>query len=1046
MGTMYYTVTDGQFTVSSQLNIETHRVEIVVVHNNPLSVAMNGMVHITSDVLNVSRSDENSTRCRLIEFVEYRYQAKYGVIIVDGVPAKSFTQEDVDEERVVYQHTRPELWESLEKLQLKANATLTKVKDIGLNITINLPSEPNSPLAVHKSLMVKEGGRACLNESILDARNIRYDATKETFNANLTSWFVFELTEDSHGEILVDGIPPPETGVTQDQIANGSVCYRNFGDESPVDPLDFSVHIRDSGKFLREAVTDLVFDIFVTLINDESPVVTSSSLMVPIVEGFSAHIDNESLLITDEDNPASDLIYTILNVPSGGQLWWSNHQLQENDNFSQAIVDDGALRFQALGVGEWTTLLSFTDGKYFNQTYFTVTMAEHKVKLEDTEVLRYSQNEKGTQLTPKHIIIQTNGNPNETMYYVIEEPRNGYLKGLNDQGGFSQIDLKAGNVCYIPTDFNSHSDSFTLNITNREAITEEPNVTIQVRVDVWGQVKQDVELDFDSVRESSVPLPKNLLKLNDLQLHIQRPPCIKIIQEPKLGFLEVKIPSSVRSQRSASREFYYNYLDYNWVYYTWNSSIVSTNPQGYVNDSFSVLVEGYQSIQPGEATINLYIKNPPVESSVLSPNTEAPTSSGRTVDPVSIEDNPSSSGFPNYALLPILGVFVFLLVIIIVVTVFCITQQGRIRKRWQPRMPRHHLAARGQNFLLHATSNMYDLEPTTQAEAMTTLTEMVDRGSEFRDGRSPLSHSPLSRYSPSASHPPSAMYQPAEVGQQTYHHRHMIPRPRSRRSNVSVSYSHRLLSEITLDDIPRSRHHTFSPPPISHYATPVPVGPMTESSSVYEGEGESGYLSTLNPSVIADEPVRLVLRQPKVEEVPPLPQEMAVEEVPPLPQETEETREVEEGDEEGFGEEGGEEVGETSENRGEDQFMGSNTEVCDRFQVESNSNEPRGLIQQALEQLQLVSAEEPASNCEEPSSHDQAAASPSSAEQALHSSNGAHAVSTPPSESEAPPALAGAAASASSSTTQQNTTTSSSDLHALFRTHNPILKHTEYWV
>ena len=1050
-GAMYFTVTDGTFTASSQLNIETRRLELVVLRNNPLDVSMNGKVRITSDTLKVRRSNVNGNssvpRCRVTEPVEYRFEAKYGVVFAEGCPnATVFTDTDIDQGRVFYQHTKPELWESLETLTVKAKATLTEIKEFPLNISIALPSEPDSPLAVHKSLVVEERGEVCLNESILDARNIRYDATKETVSDTLTSWFYFYYTENSHGEILVDGNRPPQTPpqVSQAQIANGSVCYRNFGDESTEDPLKFSVFIKDSGGFMRGDATNLILNITVILINDEPPIVANSSLDLPVVEGFSADVGNDSLLITDEDNPASDLIYTVLSVPSGGQLWLgSEQQLQEKDTFNQTMVDDGMLHFEALDIGVWTFLLSFTDGKFSNQTNFTVTVDVHFVKVNRTEVLRYSQNEHGTSITSSHIIVHTNGNLDDTVFFLVEPPTNGVLRGLKNNS-FTEHDLKTESVSYVPTDFSSHSDSFKLHVVNRDA--ENQTAIVKVHVDVWGQVKQNEILDFTSVDTTSLPLPKNILSLPDLQYSLKKPPLIKVTQPPKLGFLEIKISADVPQRRSApSRdfEFPYNYLDYNWVYYTWNNSNTSlADSDGVLNDSFTILVEGYENIQPGEATINILIKTPSPEPITTTPDTKDPPSSESTSSPTSFQEDESSNGFPTFALLPILGVFVFLLVIIIVVIVFCVTQQGRIRKRWQPRLPGHHYPHRDQSFPLHATSNLYDLEPSTQPDTRTNLAN----GSVYPEGRSPLSESPLSRYSPSASHPPSSRYPQTEVGQ-AYQHRHMIPRPRSRRSNVSVSYSHQPLSEITYAEIPISSHHSFSPSVVSHYTTPVSIRPSSVYSSVYEGEGgESGYI-TPNPSVSIEEPVRLVCRRPTDEEVVPLPRVIA------------DARDMEGGgDEEGGDEEGmGEESREEEEERVVGGLEGNGTEVGDEFHCERadlNSEEVPEDSQQPLEQEYFTPVEQSATENSdvEPSIHCDAAVAPTPTEHVvLHSSNGAHAVSTPPpSEPDSPdppPTPIGSAASASaSSNSLQHSDATSSDLHTLFRTQNPILKRAEYWV
>ena len=1047
-GTMHYTVTDGEYSISGQLPIETHQLEIVVLRNNPLTVPMNGMVAITPEALHVGTSDANTTisRCFFNEAVEYQFEAKYGVINVNGVTnVTSFTDDDVKKGRVYYQHTRPDIWESLETLGLRAKAILTGYKEFSLNITIILPSEPDSPLAVHKTLSVVEGGSVCLNESILDARNIHYNATK-AFNKTLTTWFLFH-TADSHGEILLNEhrLAGDPLNVTQDQIASESVCYQNSGDESTHDSLIFSVVIKDSEMYVWDSFLGLVLEVSVTLINDEAPVVVSSTLMVSVVEGFSALITNNSLLVVDEDNPASDLFFTIISAPSGGHLWLNGERrLLENDEFAQEIVDNGRLAFEALDIGEWTALLSFTDGTFKNFTNFTVMVEEQFLKVQETRVLTYSQNEKGVHLTAKHIIVQTNGDLNDTVYNVVEGPINGKLKGLRKDGFFTHADLLAENITYVPTNFGEHTDFFKVDVTNREA--QNSTVTINIRVEVWGQVKQNSELNFNSASDGdpSLPLPSNILSLADLQILLKRPPLIVVVQPPKFGYLEVRVSTplkSSRTQRSVKppAKFTYNFLDQNWVYYTWNSSsgITVENPDKGVNDSFSILVEGYESVQPGEATITLHIRNPPMTSETPPSPTEPPSPDESPVTLASFADDTGSGGFPNYAFLIITGIFLALVAAIVVVIVFYRTQQGRIRKRLQPKLFARHpntlSGPGGQNFQLHSSSNMYDFDPTNapHVEAMTSLNEVT----EFRDGRSPiLSHSPMAQYSPlAAHHPPSMAHFPplstTDAGRQSYHHhRHFIPRPRSRRSNVSVSYSQRPLSEVTLDEeLPRPRHQTFSPLLASGYSMHNPLRPATGCSSTYdEGEGESGYLSTPNPSIApGDEPVRLVLRRPI--EVQPLPRD--VDTNPEEQQPHERDRDGEDISSVAAEEAPGEREDTLPENMPPQQLQ-----LADDHEEDEPARSPSP--------ARSITANSPAPPLEDTTTFQNP---PDNSESVAHSSNGAHAVAIP-----TPPPLdhhlESEVADSIINSANNIHTTSPSELHSVFRTHNPILKQTEYWV
>lgn len=72
------------------------------------------------------------------------------------------------------------------------------------------------------------------------------------------------------------------------------------------------------------------------------------------------NIGNSLLLVSDPDNTADELIFTLVRVPSKGNLLLNGVVLLEGNTFSQADVNNGALSYQHLGTEEESDHFLFT--------------------------------------------------------------------------------------------------------------------------------------------------------------------------------------------------------------------------------------------------------------------------------------------------------------------------------------------------------------------------------------------------------------------------------------------------------------------------------------------------------------------------------------------------------------------------------------------------------------------------------------------------------------------------------------------------------------
>ena len=160
---------------------------------------------------------------------------------------------------------------------------------------------------------------------------------------------------------------------------------------------------------------------------------------------------------------------------------------------------------------------------------------------------------------------------------------------------------------------------------------------------------------------------------------------------------------------------------------------------------------------------------------------------------------------------------------IAVVVVFCLTQQKRIRKKWQPKVANtthpYPWSVSPTNVPRPGISTRYDYDPTVPNSEIENNENNSETSSGFSEPTTPVGYSPnIANFN------------------------HQVPRSRIGRvhSNVSITLLPRssVASDVSLED-----HNYFSLPwqPPSQVAVPVPIRPMSHSP-VRRSSVESGCL------------------------------------------------------------------------------------------------------------------------------------------------------------------------------------------------------------
>ena len=884
-GNIKFNVTDGKQYALATLDITTTVLEIECYENKwtEVSVEAGGEARITSDHLN----------CRILynKVVPITFEVsepQHGYIMVDGEVRNRFTMVEVNQNKVTYFHNDFDFWEEEERLNVSATADYVEPFLCEKMIRIHYPRSNTSLFAVNEGLQLNEGGVACLNETNLDVRNLRYRAwlaNKQVASRPSDLLPVFDVTHEPRNGTLLINSSIPAVNFTYSDVNQGGVCYQHSDDEKFEDSIHLRLYFVSRGNPTAPLVftgnqsylngINEVIAIKITPVNDQRPVVkTNRSLM--LVLNFTRKITADELCVEDMDSPTEMVTFFLMDpLPTSAKLLVNNQYLTAGMNFTQADIYDDQLKVEPLSetTEQQQFILSYRDEiepAVESEVHINFNVSEHHLNVVCVKEVTYQQNMKRVLIGRDHLDTQTNGDRSETIFTVRSGPEIGQLHvGVEElySQQFTQIDVDEGRVRYIPpsADASDYSDSISLVVTNHK---QSKNINLTFTSLAWGTIREDATINLTS--RLSQPLPHNLLKLEP-----DKPPKIQVIQRPMYGRLEFisEVGGGV-GWRGDMFTFHYDDLIRGWVSYRWDYTQPVSGDE--LIDRFTLLVVP-EGMQPGKAAVTLKVY-PPEHYQLLS--TTLPGDSPHT-DPQRMPSSAPNTGnddqgFPLYTLVPILGIFVILLIIIAVIILFCVTQQSRIRKKVNIGIARPPPVSVQRTYPWsvdsHAPSSRamappnYNFDPTSQSGGES---DNEEHNSETSSGFSEPSprHSPVQqqafsipvhRSQQQLSQPGSNHTAAAYRGTPSL----APPRARSRaRSNVSITFTSRqsmATSDMSIEDsashfychsLPGPQQHGVVIPtpmrPASHSAfsrVPRPFPPMESgyNSAMFHGTGDSG--------------------------------------------------------------------------------------------------------------------------------------------------------------------------------------------------------------
>ncbi|XP_051972193.1 chondroitin sulfate proteoglycan 4 [Xyrauchen texanus] len=471
----------------------------------------------------------------------------------------SFTQNMVKEGAVLFTQTKPISWTATDSFTFIASCPPASLQAHIFNIHIsyeNIGPEHRSALLANTGAVVTEGSSVLIDKSKLDASNLlgKLDEAERNF---YEVWY--EITSlPHHGTIVVGerNMTHERPNFSQFNLHKHGIIYVHDDSETTHDNFTFDVWLNPKGKFAQrpqnaDHIVSELFNITVTPVNDQPPVLKTGSPRLRVVKGDTVTLEPENLYVEDQDTPPEDIHYTVISKPKNGFLALVGQLNKSAITFTQADVNHGRVHFVQKGEpSSGVIYFSITDG-FHRPLYklFSVEVENITISVVNNTGLTLLQGQTLVTLTLEHLAAVTNERDACIKYIVTAPPSHGSVMVMEELvTHFDQEDLQTGRVLYNMTDLTSSQDSFEFTV-----FTSESNLTNQV---VNITVRPLIHLGEHVMIPDGIPvkLRKDVLDATELATLSGSDPIFEILEPPKHGKL-VKVTFDIGGSSHSVESF-----------------------------------------------------------------------------------------------------------------------------------------------------------------------------------------------------------------------------------------------------------------------------------------------------------------------------------------------------------------------------------------------------------------------------------------------------------------------------------------------------------
>ncbi|WP_204140652.1 cadherin-like domain-containing protein [Halomicronema sp. CCY15110] len=301
------------------------------------TVVVSGVTAAPGEVQIFVTDEETTNPVELVYTVDSIANANFQV---NGSNATTFTQDDIDNNRVTFVHDDSEVAPTF-TLSLQDNNGGTGANTLTQTVTPAFQLANEAPELTKNTLSPIEG-----QEITLTTDNI-FASDREDLVTQLT----FEITDVAGGTFFLNDVALDTTAAGDNlgefsiaQVAAGEITFKDDGDETPP---SYKVNVIDRDGAALAAPEAATIDLSQFPVND-APEITVANF--PIVEGTLLELDLTILETADVDNAATELTYTVSNLTGGEFLVFDSTAtppaLVSTTTFTQQDVIDGEISFQ----------------------------------------------------------------------------------------------------------------------------------------------------------------------------------------------------------------------------------------------------------------------------------------------------------------------------------------------------------------------------------------------------------------------------------------------------------------------------------------------------------------------------------------------------------------------------------------------------------------------------------------------------------------------------------------------------------------------------
>ena len=475
----------------------------------------------------------------------------FGRLVKDEKFIMKFSWDEVNDGKIFYVHNGEEVGEEA----IFDNFTII-VTDLGLNIASKetdlnrvtvevkvIPVDNSVPvIEINQPLQVDEGGKTVISE----VNVLVYDEDTEP---NRVSCMLTKQPE--YGFITnISNDTNPISSFTVSELWDAKLIYQqsiHYQIEPKSDLVSFycSDYVQDS--------LESSLPIIIHAQNDEKPLIKTAPLNVH--EGHYITIDNNSIAVTDLDEPADELVFSISRHPTKGHI-----SIQDNMKlasiFTWEDLVQGKLFYYHDDSDSVVDSIRFdvTDGNEFHTQTFTLDI--NILSVDDTppqllinEGITVKVNESKVITTNELLAIDSEFDNTGVRYELQNEPKFGLIqlypqsnrhpiKNLSEGSFFTQEEIDLEIIGYKNTDYHNKNDSIVLRLSDG-ALNYPTNHTFTFNIgieysDVNPPALKTKQISID--RNGLVYLTPNMLNASDANTN-DASLIYKIIRGPNHGQL-----------------------------------------------------------------------------------------------------------------------------------------------------------------------------------------------------------------------------------------------------------------------------------------------------------------------------------------------------------------------------------------------------------------------------------------------------------------------------------------------------------------------------